>query len=68
MEFQNEYGDLIYVSKRIYDGVTKKVEIISIRPVGRDLIIHYKSKKGGNRGILELYDIGPAPIKRRNDQ
>lgn len=60
---QSEYqGELIYISKKHYDQILKKVMVTSSKPVGGSggkVIIQYRSKNGVANGVLELYDIGP---------
>lgn len=53
-----ENNELIYVPKRVIDSLTKKVIITSQRVVGGKLVIEYVAKKGSNRGVMELYDMG----------
>lgn len=68
LELASQYsGEMIYVNRRIYDGVLKKVNMLSMKVVGGaggKLVIEYESKRGGSRGVLELNDIGPAPMKK----
>lgn len=52
-------GELIYISKKHYDQILKKVMVTSIKPVGGKIIIQYRSKNGAANGVLELYGIGP---------
>jgi len=63
----SEYsGEMIHVAKKLYDSILKKVHVTGVRPVGGaggKVIIEYQPKRGGGRGVLELCDIGPAPIK-----
>lgn len=56
-------GEVIHVSKMLYDKVMKmrKIYITSVQTIDKKLIINYKASNGS--GVLELYDIGPAPIK-----
>lgn len=66
LELPSEYnGEMIYVNRRIYEGVLKKVEVVNMKVVGGTggkLVIEYQPKRGCGRGILELFDIGPKPI------
>ena len=59
-------GEVIHVSKRAYEGIVRnrKIEITSIRAVGRRLVIDYVSKRGFAKGCMELSDIGPLPDKK----
>lgn len=63
LEMEGQYpGEPIYINRRIYEGVLRKVTVISSSVIGRKLIIEYMSKvRGGKCGIgrLELLDIGP---------
>lgn len=63
LEVPSEFaGELIYVSKRTFDKVTKKVDILGIKSVGGSggkLKINYRTKFSS--GTLELYDLGPLP-------
>lgn len=61
MEFSDEYGQTVYVSKRRYDEVLRKVNVKSVRTVSRKVIIEYQSKCGKSHGVLILNDIGPRP-------
>lgn len=61
MPIQGE-GQLIYVSKKHFDQILKKVMVTSIKSVGGSggkVIVNYRSKNGSATGVLELYDIGP---------
>ncbi|MDR3587356.1 MAG: hypothetical protein P4L59_18875 [Desulfosporosinus sp.] len=60
-------GEVIHVSKRAYEGImrNRKIDVISIRSVGRSLVIDYVSKRGFGKGCMELNDIGPMPDKKK---
>lgn len=64
LELIDMFGDTFYVSKKLYDGITKKVFITSETTGHLHLIVEYRAKRGGGHGVLELYDIGPAPTKK----
>lgn len=62
-----QYGETIYVYKRVYDAfmkqVPQKISVISMKVVGGSggcLRIEYTNWKG-SRGVLELKDLGPMP-------
>lgn len=67
LEFPSEFaGELIYVSKRAFDKVTKKIDILGIKSVGGSggkVTINYRTKF--STGTLELYDLGPLPTKSK---
>ena len=67
LEFPSEFaGQIIYVSKRTFDKVTKKVIIVGIHSVGGSggkVTINYRTKF--STGTLELYDLGPLPTKSK---
>lgn len=64
LEFPTESaGELIYVSKRAFDKVTKKVTILGIQSVDGQLKINYRTNFSS--GTLELYDLGPLPTKSK---
>ena len=68
LEFPSEFaGEIIYVSKRAFDKVTKKVNVLGIYSVGGSggkVIITYRTKF--STGKLELYDLGPLPTKSKS--
>ncbi len=60
--FLVEGNQFIYVSKRAIDLLNKKAIITDQYTVGGSggkLVIKYEAKKGSNRGVMELYDMGP---------
>ena len=67
LEFPTEFaGEIIYVSKRTFDKVTKKVTILGIQSVGGSggkVMINYRTNFSS--GMLELYDLGPLPTKSK---
>ena len=68
LEFPSEFaGEIICVSKRTFDKVTKKVTIVGIKSVGGSggkVIITYRTKF--STGTLELYDLGPMSTKSKS--
>ena len=58
-------GDFIYVSKRAYKGIVtdKKIEITSIKAIGRTVEIAYRSKRNASKGCMTLNDLGPKNEK-----
>lgn len=63
-----ENNEFIYVPKRVIDLLNKKAIITDQYTVGGSggkLVIKYESKKGSNRGVMELYDMGPDIAKRK---
>ena len=67
LEFPSEFaGEVIYVSKRAFDTVTKKINVLGIHSVGGSggkVIIIYRTKFSS--GTLELYDLGPLCSKSK---
>jgi len=66
LELPSEFtGETIHVAKKLYEGILRKVRVTEIRPIGGAggrIRIEYEPKRGGGHGVLELHDIGPAPI------
>lgn len=60
LEMKNQYGDPIYVNRRIYEAITKKVIVIRSWVETNKVIIEYRPRKGPGKGRAELFDIGPA--------
>lgn len=59
-------GEMVYVPKRIIDNLKRKTTITSLNVIAEDnelsfgkVVIEYKTKRGGNHGVMELYNIGP---------
>ncbi|SPF51526.1 hypothetical protein SBF1_5110001 [Candidatus Desulfosporosinus infrequens] len=67
LEFPSEFaGEIIYVGKRTFAKVTKKVDITGIHSVGGSggkVVINYRTKFSS--GTLELYDLGPLCSKSK---
>ncbi|MBM7106865.1 hypothetical protein [Brevibacillus laterosporus] len=69
LAIQGDYpGETIYVSKRVYETIQRKSIITNTQIVDRKIVIEYKAKKGESYGVMELYDIGPAPIKKEKSK
>ncbi|MED1787596.1 hypothetical protein P4V47_08760 [Brevibacillus laterosporus] len=69
LAIQGDYpGETIYVSKRVYETIQRKSIITNTQIVDRKIVIEYKAKKGKSYGVMELYDIGPAPIKKEKSK
>ncbi|MBG9786920.1 hypothetical protein [Brevibacillus laterosporus] len=67
LAIQGEYPEkTIYVSKRVYETIHRASIITNIQIIDRKIVIEYKPKKGESYGVMELYDIGPMPIKKEN--
>ncbi|TPG74005.1 hypothetical protein EEL32_25450 [Brevibacillus laterosporus] len=67
VEIQGEQpGEMLHVAKRVYDAIHKKATITNTQVIDRKIVIEYKSKNGKGHGVMELYDIGPMPIKKEN--
>ncbi|MDN9011082.1 hypothetical protein [Brevibacillus laterosporus] len=69
LAIQGDYpGETIYVSKRVFETIQRKSVITNTKIIDRKIVIEYKAKKGESYGVMELYDIGPAPIKKEKSK
>lgn len=63
LKIQDVDGD-IYVAKKVYDYIFKKLVVTNMSIVSKKLVVEYKTKFG-QIGVMELYDIGPNPTKKK---
>ncbi|AGR47408.1 hypothetical protein EMERY_78 [Brevibacillus phage Emery] len=68
LAIQGGYPDGIYVSKRMFETIQRKSIITNTKIIDRKIVIEYKAKKGESYGVMELYDIGPVPIKKEKSK
>ena len=70
--FPIDHERYIHIAKSPYDKIMKTTEILCFKIVDSwipKLVIVYESKtrSGGkptSKGVIQLYDIGPAPTKK----
>lgn len=55
----------IYVLKKAFEGLQKLATITNFRIISGKLVIEYEAKAGSTHGIMELFDIGKYPEKKK---